>query len=452
MSASTLPSCLHLLISPKPCERSERGVGEISECKQRERGVDVAGHVRFSLWLRHQLEDRNVTHHDTNSTTLQEVLRILADNGLSSSGRALEILMNAAMKLERSEFLNAQPYERNDDRVGHANGFKPKMLRSRNGELSLLVPQVRNLPEGADGFYPKALDRGVRSERALKLAIAEMYVQGVSTRRVMAVTEHLCGFEVTSSQVSRAAQELDAELAAWRERPIGETPYLILDARYNKVRVDSSVRDVAVLIAVGVGRDGKRRVLGVSVSLSEAEVHWREFLAELKQRGLCGVRMIVSDQHAGLQQARKAELAGINWQRCQFHLQQNAVAYVPHVAMRKEVARVLRSIFNAPTRGEADRQIQDAVRAYSKTAPKLAAWIEENVHEGLSILALPEAHRRLLRTTNALENINRQIARRTRVATLFPNTESLLRLVTAVLTEISEDWETGRIYATMTEE
>lgn len=392
-----------------------------------------------------------MTHHETDSTTLKEVLRVLADNGMNGSGRALEILLNAAMKLERAEFLNAQPYERTDERVGHANGFKPRSLQTRNGEMSLQIPQVRNLPEGVEGFYPKALDRGIRSERALKLAIAEMYVQGVSTRRVMAITEQLCGFEITSSQVSRAAQDLDVELQAWRERPIGETRYLILDARYEKVRVGGSVRDVAVLIALGVGLDGKRRILGVSVSLSEAEVHWREFLSKLKERGLCGVRMIVSDHHAGLREARKAELAGISWQRCQFHLQQNVVAYVPHVAMRKEVASVLRSIFNAPDRAEADRRVVEAVKSYAKSAPRLAAWIEETLHEGLAVFELPESHRRLLRTTNALENLNKQIARRTRVATLFPNSESLLRLVTAVLIEISEDWETGRIYATMSE-
>lgn len=452
MSALSLLWSSHALVTLEPGERSETGGSVTSACGSPAGGVDVAGHDRFSFWLRDHREERNMTHHELDSTTLKEVLRLLADNGLDSSGRALEILLNTAMKLERGEFLKAQPYERSDERIGHANGFKPKSLQTRNGEMSLFVPQVRNLPEGVAGFYPKSLERGIRSERALKLAVAEMYVQGVSTRRVMAITEQLCGFGVTSNQVSRAAQELDAELQAWRERALGETPYLILDARYEKVRVDSSVIDVAVLIAIGVGRDGKRRVLGVSVSLSEAELHWREFLVNLKQRGLCGVRMIVSDHHAGLREARKAEFAGISWQRCQFHLQQNVIAYVPHVAMRKEVARALRSVFNAPSRTAADQRLAEVVTSYAKTAPRLAGWIEETIPEGLTIFELPDAHRRLLRTTNALENLNKQIARRTRVAMLFPNVESLLRLVTAVLTEISEDWETGRIYASMNEE
>lgn len=393
-----------------------------------------------------------MAHHPLDSTTMAHVLKVLTENGLDGVGSAVQVLLNEAMKLERSEFLQAGPYERSNDRQGHANGFKPKTLRSRNGILELAIPQVRNLPEGCDGFYPKSLERGLRSERALKLAIAEMYVQGVSTRRVATITEQLCGFEVSSSQVSRASEALDQELACWRARPIGETRYLMLDARYEKVRVDGAVRDVAVLIAVGVGADSKRRVLGVSVSLSEAEVHWREFLRSLNEHGMRGLQYVVSDDHAGLKAARKAELPGVLWQRCQFHLQRNVVAFVPTVAMRKEVARALKSIFTAPDRIEAERRLKSVVAQYAVSAPGLAKWIEENVPDGLSVFALPESHRRLLRTTNALENLNKQILRRTRVATLFPNEGSLLRLVSAVLNEVSDEWETGRIYAMMSEE
>jgi putative transposase len=393
-----------------------------------------------------------MAHHPLDSTTMGDVLRVLSDNGLEGVGSALQVLFNEAMKLERSEFLDAGPYERTEGRRGYANGFKPKLLKTRNGILELAVPQVRGLPEGCEGFYPKALERGLRSERALKLAVAEMYVQGVSTRKVMHITEQLCGFDVSSTQVSRAAQILDEELNSWRHRPIGEIRYLLLDSRYEKVRIDGTVRDAAVLIALGVRPDGKRCVLGVSVSLSEAEIHWREFLRGLNERGLRGVRLVVSDDHAGLKAARKAELSGVPWQRCQFHLQRNVVAFVPTVAMRKEVARVLRSIFQAPDRFEAERRMRTAVQDYAKSAPALAAWIEENVPEGLTVFTLPDPHRRLLRTTNVLENLNRQVRRRTRVATLFPNEGSLLRLVSAVLIEVSDDWETGRIYATMSEE
>jgi transposase-like protein len=305
----------------------------------------------------------------------------------------------------------------------------------------LQVPQTRGVE-----FYPSALERGERSERALKLALAEMYVQGVSTRKVAEITRELCGCEVSSMQVSRAAELLDAELEIWRNRPLGATPYLILDARYEKVRHGGSVVDCAVLIAIGVTPDGRRSILGVSVSLSEAEVHWRAFLKSLIDRGLHGVRLITSDDHAGLGQARRACLPSVPWQRCQFHLMQNALHYVPKLPMRREVARDLRGVWDAPDRSEAERQLAALVEKYQTTAPQLAAWLEANVPEGLTVFALPAEHRRRLRTSNPLERLNEEIKRRTRVATLFPNEDSLLRLVTAILQETSEDWETGKIY------
>src|SRR5579864_2962097 len=226
------------------------------------------------------------------------------------------------MQLERQKFLKAQPHERTPERVAHANGFKDKTLTTRMGKITFAIPQVR---EG--GFYPESLEKGLRSERALKLALAEMYVQGVSTRKVAAITEQLCGFEVSSTMVSRAAAELDIVLDAWRNRPLGRCPYLYLDARYEKVRQGGQIRDAAVLIAVGVTREGKRCILGVSVALSEQEVHWRTFLQSLLTRGLCGVELVISDAHTGLQAARQAVFGGVSWQRCQFHLQQNASSY-----------------------------------------------------------------------------------------------------------------------------
>lgn len=378
------------------------------------------------------------------STELDSIVQLLAEHGFDGMAQAIEVLMNEAMKLQRSEALGALPYQRTADRRGYANGFKPKTVISRLGTLELEVPQTR----GVD-FYPTVLERGERSERALKLAVAEMYVQGVSTRKVAAITAELCGLDVSSSQVSRAAVLLDEELHAWRNRPLGETPYLILDARYEKIRHGGSVVSCAVLVAIGVSPEGTRSILGVSVSLSEAEVHWREFLASLQDRGLHGVRYIVSDDHAGLKQARAARFAGVPWQRCQFHLAQNAMQYVPTLSMRREVARDLRRVLDASDRSEADRQLDRLVKNYAETAPKLAAWLEENVPEALTVLSLPVAQRRKLRTTNSLERINKEIKRRTRVATLFPNEQSALRLVTAVLMEISEDWETNRTYLTM---
>ena len=387
--------------------------------------------------------------HRVDSKAIEQVVEVLVDEGLDGMSRAFEILLNEAMKLERSQFLGAGPYERSEERRGRGNGYKEKRLRSRVGQLRLSIPQVRDLAPGTEGFYPKSLERGLRSERALTLALAEMYVQGVSTRRVREITRELCGLEVSSSDVSRAAALLDEELAAWRDRPLGDVPYLILDAQYEKVRHGGVVVDCAVLLAIGVRTDGRRSILGVSVSLSEAEVHWREFLAGLQERGLHGVKLVTSDDHKGLRAALAARMSGVPWQRCQFHLQRNAQAYVPHVGMRRDVAQSLRNVFNAPDRTEAERHLGLAVELYREKAPRLARWIEENVPEGLTVFMLPPYHRTRMRTTNGLERLNKEIKRRTRVAVLFPNEASVLRLVTAVVSEISEEWEAGKVYLNM---
>ena len=381
--------------------------------------------------------------HQMQSNELSEAVQLLADNGFEGMANAMQILLNEAMRLERSEYIGAEPYERTEQRRSYSNGFKDKTVDSRLGKLALKVPQTR------DGdFYPSALERGERSERALKLAVAEMYVQGVSTRKVAKITSELCGLDVTSTQVSRAAKLLDDELEAWRNRPIEEIEYLIVDARYEKVRVSGSVRDCAVLIAIGIQPSGHRSVLGVSVSLSEAEVHWREFLSSLKKRSMHGVKLIVSDAHEGLKAARQATFAGVPWQRCQFHLAQNAMHHTPKVEMRKQVADDIRNIFNATDANHAQEELVRFVDRYQETAPKLAAWAEANIAEGLAIFCIPSEHRKRMRTTNMLERQNRELKRRTRVATLFPNEASLLRLVTAVLVELSDEWETGMRYLT----
>lgn len=371
-------------------------------------------------------------------------MELIAERGLEGLPEALTMLIDTAMRLERERHLGVESYERSEQRRGYANGYKPKTVKTRVGELTLAVPQVR---EG--GFYPQSLEKGLRSERALKLALAEMYVSGVSTRKVARITEQLCGFEVSSTQVSRCAAMLDEELAAWRSRALGAYAYVVLDARYESVRHAGQVVDVAVLLAMGVRADGKREILGVSSKLSEAEVHWREFLLDLKDRGLHGVKLFVSDDHAGLKAARKAVFPSVPWQRCQFHLQQNAGAYVPRQDMRKAVAAAIRDIFNAPDAEEAKRLLERFIAKYQSKAPKLAAWAAEALPEGMAVFALPPAHRRRVRTTNALERVNKEIKRRTRVATLFPNEQSCERLVTAVAMEISEEWVTGRIYLNM---
>ncbi len=222
--------------------------------------------------------------------------------------------------------------------------------------------------------------------------------------------------------------------------------YLVLDARYEKVRQAGAVVSCAVLSAIGIDAQGRRSVLGVSVSLSEAEIHWREFLSSLQQRGLHGVQLIVSDNHAGLKAACAARFTGVLWQRCQFHLMQNAMHLVTRQHQKTEVAEGLRSVFNAPDRAEAQRRLLLLVEQYEQSMPKLSQWLEENVTEGLAIFALPVEQRRYLRTTNMLERLHKEIKRRTRVAILFPNEASLLRLVSAVLAETSEEWECGKVY------
>lgn len=378
------------------------------------------------------------------NSTFYDVLKLLTADGFNGLGEAVRRLINEAMRLERQGYLGVGPYERSEDRQGYANGYKSKTVKTRVGELNFAVPQVRD-----GGFYPSSLDKGIRSERALKLALAEMYVQGVSTRKVAQITEQLCGFEVTSSQVSRAAQDLDLVLEQWRNRPLGAYPYVYLDARYEKVRNNGAVVSSAVLVAIGVSEAGKRQILGTSVAISEQEAHWRDFLKQLQARGLHGVKLLISDAHEGLKAARRAIFPSVPWQRCQFHLQQNAQAYVPKQEMKKKVAADIRNIFNAPSEEEAKRLLSQLMGHYEKSAPRLVAWAEENLTEGLTIFQFPADHWRRIRTSNVIERVNEEIRRRTRVAGIFPNDASCLRLVSAVLMEISEDWETGKVYLTM---
>lgn len=365
----------------------------------------------------------------------------LTRNGFEAVPEMLRVLLNSIMQVERAKYLQAGEYERTENRKGHANGYKPKTVRTRVGEITFAVPQVR---EG--GFYPSALEKGLRSERALVATLAEMYVQGVSTRKVKAITEELCGVEISAAQVSRATAQLDDTLQEWRERPLGEIAYLYVDARYEKVREAGQVRDAAVLLATGITPEGERQVLGVSVSLSEHETHWKAFLQSLKDRGMQGVKLVVSDDHSGLGAARRAVLGSVPWQRCQFHLQQNAGNYVPRQAMRMEVAADIRAMFNAPDRKTAEEFLQAAIQKYALSAPKLSAWLEENLAEGFTVFDFPLEHRRTIRTTNSLERINKEIRRRTRVVGVFPNEASCLRLISALLMEISEEWQIGKHY------
>ena len=379
---------------------------------------------------------------DAENAVLEPILKLLIEQGPQGMAEMFTTLFNLAMRLEREQFLNAATYERSSDRIGYANGTKPKKVDTRAGTITLDIPKTRDTE---DPFYPQSLERGCRSSRALQVAVAEMYIRGVSTRDVEKVMGHFGLESLSSTQVSRATKQLDEELENWRNRPLGEIAYLIVDARYEKVRLDGIVRDVAVLSAIGIGADGNRQLLGVSVELSEAEVHWRSFLQSLTKRGMRGVKYIVSDDHAGLQAARKAVFGGTPWNRCQYHLAQNAIHHTPNQKIKKVIGAELRRVWDAENIDRANEELERLVQKYRDTAPKLAEWLEANVPEGLTVFQLPSKHRVRMRTSNAIERaVQQEIKRRTSKIRIFPNVESLLRLVTAVLVEIDEKWSVAR--------
>ena len=390
---------------------------------------------RFMHWCSNHNEGTPMMMKDT---TISNVLELLIAQGPQAMGPVMTSLFNLAMKLEREQFLEAGHYERTPSRRGYANGFKAKRVDTPAGTLRLNIPKTAGSDEP---FYPVALERGSRSNRALMLAAAEMYIKGVSTRDVEKVFKELGVESLSASQVSRAAKLLEADLQTWRNRPLGAFRYLILDARYEKTREHGVCDDTAVLSAIGIGPDDKRRVLGVWVASSEAAVHWRDFLQSLVARGLTGVAFITSDDHPGLKAARKAVLPGARWQRCQFHLAQNAVHYAPNLSLRKTIGEDLRQVWNAPSLNEAEAALKCLVSAHREAAPKLANWLENNVPEGLSVFTLPPEHRLRMRTSNLIERaIQQELKRRTRKIRVFPNEASLERLVTAILVEIDEKW------------
>ena len=386
-----------------------------------------------------------MSHHENtialSSASIEMMATLVNEQGMSGFGPAMQILLNEAMKIERSRYLGVNPYERSPDRVDYANGFKDKTLYTRVGVLKVNIPQVRSCD-----FYPSVLEKGQRSEQALNLAIAEMYVQGVSTRKVKAITEKLCGLDISSTEVSRISQKMDTELEKWRSRKLGKYPYLIVDALYEKVRHDGNVISLAVLIAYGINEEGKREILGVSVSLSEAEIHWRTFFQSLIERGLHGVELITSDAHAGLQAARQAVFPTVPWQRCQFHLQQNASSYVTKKDNKGKVAADIRNVFNAPDEVEAKRLLALAVRKYESKESKVSAWMEENIPQSFPVFKRPKEHQKKVRTSNMAERTNKEIRRRTRVVGIFPNDASCLRLILAILVETHDDWLQGNLY------
>jgi putative transposase len=354
---------------------------------------------------------------------------------------AVQVILDAEM----TAHVGAEPYERAAGRTGHRNGYKPRTLTTRVGTLELRVPQDR---EGT--FSTELFRRYQRTEQALVVTLLEMYVQGVSTRKVATITEQLCGTSFSKSQVSALAGRLDATLTAWRERPLtaARYPYLTVDARYEHVRVDGRVVSQGVLIVAGVRDDGRRELLAVEVADTESEATYQELFRQLKTRGLQGVALVTSDDHAGLRAAIARHFQGASWQRCQVHFARNAQGRVG-AKHRAQLGEDLRAIFAAPDAVQARATAQRCSERWRPSHPTLAAQLEEDLEACLACYAVPAAHRLRVRTTNGLERVNQELKRRTRVVRIFPNRAALLRLVTALAMEQSEEWVSGRRYLDM---
>jgi putative transposase len=383
-------------------------------------------------------------HRRVDARMAQEVL--LDDPGFLRE--VVERVVQQVLEAEMTEHIGAAPYERAEGRTGHRNGHKPRALRTRVGTLNLLVPQDR---EGT--FSTRLFSRYQRNEKALCLALMEMYVEGVSTRQVTEVTEALCGTSFSKSLVSELAGRLDAELEGWRGRRLEADayPYLFVDARYEKARIDGRVVSQGVLVVSAVREDGFREILAVEVSDTESEATYQGLFRSLKARGLSGVELVVSDEHEGLKAAISRHFQGASHQRCQVHYSRNLLGMVG-AKKRKELGADLRGIFAAPDGRSALELASSVAKKWrEKGHERIAEHLEEHIEGCLSCLSFPESHRRRIRTTNGLERFNQELKRRTRVVRIFPNPEACLRLVTALAVEQSEEWITGRRYLDMEE-
>lgn len=371
------------------------------------------------------------------STTLDEALQvILATDGDNPMRQMLEWMVQQALEHEMSSHLGAQSYERSENRLGYRNGHRSRVFTTRVGDLELLVPQDR------DGtFSTRLFQRYQRSEKALCLSLMEMYVRGVSTRKVKEITEKLCGRTFSSQTVSNLAKELDERVEEWRNRPLeGEYPYLVVDAEYEKVRRGGRVISQGVLIVMGIDSDGMREILEVRIADTENETTWSDLFRDLKRRGLSGVELVTSDNHEGIKAAAKRYFQGASWQRCQCHFTKNVLALAGKGEKTKLKAD-LRAIFDADDIETLNRLLDETIHKWSDRKPAVADKIDEEIIDCLAVFCFPPAHRKRTRTTNAIERLNEEIRRRTRVVRIFPNERSALRLIATLAIEQSEDWD-----------
>lgn len=353
-------------------------------------------------------------------------------------------VVQQVLETEMEETLGAGKGERTANRLGYRSGYYNRTLVTRVGKLELRVPQDRQ-----GRFRTEVFERYQRSEKALVAALAEMYVQGVSTRKVKAITEELCGHEFSASSISRISAELDKELAQFAGRKLDEEyPYLVVDARYERIRENGVIHSQAVLVAIGINWDGRRCVLGVEMASRESQSSWKEFLEQLRARGLRGVQLVVSDDHSGLRKAVREVLPAALWQRCYVHFLRNALDYLPRKA-DDDCLTELRWIYERRTGQEARQDLAAWVTRWASRYPKLCRWAEENIEETLTFYVLPLAHHKHMKSTNLLERLNEELKRRTLVVRIFPNTAACLRLTRALAAEIHEDWIEATRYLNM---
>ena len=372
-------------------------------------------------------------------------------SGLLTEDRGLqglvETVLHQVLEAQITEHIGAHPYERSEARKAYRTGYRLRTLTTRVGPLVLHVPQVRD-----GSFSPALFARYQRSEQALILALMEMVLNGVSTRKVTAITEELCGTRFSRSTVRQLCTALDRRVHAWNERPLDSHayPFIIVDALVVKVRRDHAVRATSALMVSGVNANGQRELLGLRLGDSESEGTWTDMFTWLKTRGLHGVELLVSDDHAGLVKAAQRHFQGVLWQRCQGHLQRNVLGRTPK-HLRAQMAAGLRHIFQAADLPTARTAFTALAAALEGKADRALAVLEEGLEDALTVLVLPEKYRTRLRPTNGMERLNEELRRRERVIRIFPNEASALRLIGALLAEQHEVWSTGNRYFDMTE-